>query len=641
MEISLGRKGKWLLTFSASLIFLISLSLSTAEAHSTLERTVPGSGITLDKPPANIEIWFEDPVVIHSESVKVFDEKGKEVQRGKPFSDAEDPRHIVLFLQENLPPGIYTVQYNLIALDGYVIRDEYNFEIAKPSVSSEKQGEFRLIKTSPSDGEITKESPAQIELWFTHAAQVTALGVFGKESSVLAKEPYADPKDPRHVIVPLEKLPSSGTYQVTWYAVPIENSESHIRLDFQGIFYFSVNEVTSLISNQTTPLFQSFSSGFNLKHVAHWLAFFGLLTLAGGRWFQVMIANNTGNYRYWIRLSWVAFGASTAGFILLIVQRRLELAQIPLAEFITLKFVWIPALQIILLTVSTLLLRTRLQLAGFIIAVLLWPFAIGHATYPRYGGYWAVGMNFIHLLAISVWVGGLLALLVMIPKENPLPWLKQTGIKYSKWAFWSMILIILSGIGMATQFLPSFSLGSLLLSDWGKALLFKVILVILIVALAYWQRRALQQMTEKGITALVRRGRIELLYALLIIFAAAVLIESKPSAASQGVFPRSMVKENLKISVDISPMGIGPNDILLRFNGKPGLKQVKAILFMPPEWRKENIAFNLGNGTYKLSGNFLHAAGTMYMEVEAWKADGSKVVFPFRIVVPGEMRLYE
>ncbi|WP_430102851.1 ATP-binding protein [Paenibacillus validus] len=85
----------------------------------------------------------------------------------------------------------------------------------------------------------------------------------------------------------------------------------------------------------------------------------------------------------------------------------MELQQMPLSEFLALQFVWIPILQIILLSTSTLLLRNKLQLVGLVVAVLIWPFSTGHSTYPRYGGYFAVGMDLVHLLAVSVWMGGL------------------------------------------------------------------------------------------------------------------------------------------------------------------------------------------------------------------------------------------
>jgi len=194
---------------------------------------------------------------------------------------------------------------------------------------------------------------------------------------------------------------------------------------------------------------------------------------------------------------------------------------------------------------------------------------------------------------------------------------------------------------MTLEFLPSFLLASLLISDWGKSLLWKVFLFIGMVGVGYLQRHSLKKIALQGLHALMRRGRIELLYGVLILFAAAILIESNPIAAEQGVYPTRHAKDGTNVSVKIAPFRAGKSDIDIHFQNQPEFKKVRVQFYMPPEYRKENTAFSLGNGNYRVSGNFLHAAGTMYMEVEAEKMDGTKTVFPFRIVVPGEIRQYE
>ena len=623
------------------LAFGVFLSISSAEAHSSLQKTYPQTNEHLDKPPTKVEIWFEDPVVIHSESIKVKNEKDIELQRGKPFVDSKNRKHIIVFLEENLSPGLYTVFFDVIALDGYVVRDQYTFIIKEPSVSTEIKRELRLVEASPGDGNIVKTSPQQIDLWFNQPAEITALGLFNKDDTFLTQEPYSNPKDPRHVIIELNEELSQGTYQVSWFATPLDKTGREFATDFQGIYYFAVEDVSTLVSGQNSAAFRWFSSSFGIKHFAHWFAFIGLLTLLGGSWFSHGIAKGEGNYTRWRKISGILYGISIIGLILLLIQRRLELSNLSLADYFALQFAWIPALQILLVTVSQWLTKGKLRILLGMVSVLLWPFATGHTTYPRYGGYIAIGMDMLHLLAVSVWMGGLLALILMLPKEENSQWLKQAGIAYSKWAFWSMITIILTGIGMTLQFVPSFTWGSLLVSDWGKALVLKAILAVVILFLSYWQRHSLQHLPVKVIDLFVRRGRIELIYGVLILFAAAFLIESKPSAADQGVYPKTMVKEDMEVSVSISPFRMGSNDINIHFQNETELEQVKVKFFMPPEWKKENKAFSLGNGNYKVTGNFLHASGTLYMEVEAWKPNGEKVVFSFRVVVPGEMRMYE
>jgi copper transport protein len=634
-------RNKLLFILSLLLAFGVFLPVSSVEAHSSLQKTYPQADEPLDKPPTKVEIWFEDPVVIHSKSIKVKNEKGNELQRGQPFVDSKDRSHIIVFLEENLSPGLYTVTFDVIALDGYVVRDQFKFIINEPSVSTGIKPELRLEKASPGDGNIIETSPQQIDLWFNQPAEITALGLFNKNDTFLTQEPYSDPEDPRHVIIKLNEELSPGTYQVSWFASPVDKTGRVIAADVQGIYYFAVEDLSTLVSGQDSAAFRWFSSSLGIKHIAHWFAFIGLLTLLGGSWFSHGIAKGEGNYLRWRRISGILYGISVIGLIFLLIQRRLELSNLSLSDYIALQFAWIPALQILLVTVSQWLTKGKFRILLGAASVLLWPFASGHTTYPRYGGYIAIGMDMLHLLAVSIWMGGLLALILMLPREKSSEWLKQAGTDYSKWAFWSMITIILTGIGMTLQFVPSFTWGSLMVSDWGKALVLKAILATVILMLAFWQRRSLQQLPAKAIDLFVRRGRMELIYGVLILFAAAILIESKPSAADQGVYPKTMVKEDMEVAVSISPFRMGSNDIMIQFRNHPDLEQVKVIFYMPPEWKKENKAFSLGNGNYKVTGNFLHASGTLYMEVEAWRPNGEKVVFPFRVVVPGEMRLYE
>jgi copper transport protein len=612
---------------------------SYVQAHSTLQQTYPPANETLDTPPAKVELWFEDPVVIHSESIVVLDANGTNVQRGHTFVVTEDRRRIITFLKDDLAPGLYTVKFNVIALDGYVVREQFTFLVQASDQANLKKNP-ELIKAEPGDGDVIRGSTQQIDLWYSEPVEITALGVFGKDSAVLTDEPIQDPADPLHVTVNLRNELSPGTYQVSWYASPKDKTGRQVLSDIQGLYYFSVEEVTTLISSQNTTSFRWFSRFIDLTHIAHWLSFIGLLTLLGGTWFATTISKHAGDRARWRATSHILYGLTVVGLALLWLIRKSELSELPFSDFILLQFSWVPLVQILLLSVGHWLIKDKLQILFFTAAVLLWPFHTGHSTYPRYGDYLAIGMDLIHLISVSVWLGGLLALIILLSKAEDELKSSEVIHSYSKWAFWSMIAIIVSGIGMTLQFVPNFTWGSLMVSDWGKALVLKVIFTLVILALAFWQRRTLQQLPGKAVHLLIRRGRMEMLYAVLILLLATVLIESKPSAADQGVYPQKVTVENLELSVDIEPLQVGANDILLQFSD-PNLEEVRVKLFMPPNWKKENKAFGLGNGLYKVTGNLLHGSGTIYMEVEATKKDGQSVTFPIRIVVPGELRLYE
>lgn len=247
-------------------------------------------------------------------------------------------------------------------------------------------------------------------------------------------------------------------------------------------------------------------------------------------------------------------------------------------------------------------------------------------------------MDALHLFGVSFWIGGLLALLIMTPKEGRATWLKEAGRSYSKWAFVSLIIIIISGLWMTMSYVPSFTLESMLTSNWGKMIWLKVVLSLVIISLGYFQRRFLYRFAQNSVDPFFKRVRAELIVGGLILFAAALLITFSPSEAEQGVYPKELVQAGIEASVEITPFKVGLNDIIIRFPlQQEEFEQVRVTFSMPPQWKVENTAFPVGDGVYQLTGNFLHSAGTMYIDIEATTSTGKKVVFPFRVQVPGQM----
>ena len=119
------------------------------------------------------------------------------------------------------------------------------------------------------------------------------------------------------------------------------------------------------------------------------------------------------------------------------------------------------------------------------------------------------------------------------------------------------------------------------------------------------------------------------------------LVAANPSTAEQGVYKEITQQQDLDLSVSVTPLEMGLNTITLDFKNGSKISNVKVELNMPPSWRIENNAFKVDAGTYKLTGNLLHAAGTVSMKVKVWMNNGDKIQIPYRIVVPGEVRFNE
>lgn len=629
------RKVLSVIMFAFIIIFLIP-GIS-GFAHSSLEKTYPIEGEKLPKSPPTIEFWLQDPVVLHPESIKLVDSLGNTIELEKTIVDPNDKTHIISKLTEKLPDGKYVASINVIALDGFVLQEEIRFEVVYEEIKQNKE-ELKALKYSPADGEIVGGHPHKIDLWFNQPAEITAIGVFdNRQQSIRLKEPYVDPKDPNHIIVEIDEELSQGTYQVTWYARPsiVDDKNQADRLD---VFYFAVDEFTPIQQMNMGESTKSFwFESMGLKQIGYWLVFIGISILFGGAFFHSVISRQN-NLRKWNKLSFILLLLVIIGEAMILTLQKGELENLSLMEFLSLKFVWIPLLQIALLTIGLLFKKARLLFYGA--ALLLLSFITGHASYPRYGGNLTIAVNAFHLFAASIWLGGLFAIIIIPKKEDMKEWLKGALPKFSKWALISLVVLIVTGLVMTYQYIPSFTIGSFIKSEWGKAVIFKIAATFFVLIIGFYQRRAIKNITTKAVTTVINRAKVEIIYGVFIMIFASLLVVSTPSAAEQGVYPSSIEKEDVELKVDISPLNPGLNVLAMEFGNKE-IEKVEVTLSMPPNYSVTYNAFKVEEGVFKITGNLLHAAGTMTMTIKATVTNGEEIEFPFKIVIPGKMRFNE
>ncbi|TFE27471.1 copper resistance CopC/CopD family protein [Cohnella luojiensis] len=614
----------------AFLLVAAFIPISTIEAHSPIEKRSPESDAILEAAPSKIELFFEEPVEIHRSSIIVRNEQQSEVQLGMPRLDPGDTRHMMIDLQKVLPSGLYSVFIDVVAIDGHALKEKYDFQIKLKETTYEQRFEkLKLERTSPEDGTITKASPRKIEVWYSEEAEMDYFGLLNdEEQNVPTEIPAMDPNDPKHFIINLNQELPPGTYSI----------HSQVKIGDQkkyDIEYFAVQQFTA-ISGPAYSFGDSFLKHIQLLQWTHWFSYMTLLSLVGGYLIQLFIIRNSGNQNRWRFFANVLYGASIAALLLEVVANKVQYSEIIWKDFIGFYFVRILVAQIVLLLISYIIVWNRIKLL-LLFSVLLGLALTGHTAAPSYGGIWSVTLDFIHLLSVSIWIGGLLTFGVIAPKENTMEWLKEKGKIFSKWALVSMILIPITGILMTIRFVPSFSLSSMLSSYWGEMLLTKGILFIGIIAIGAWQRRILGKWAA-GIAAHFRKWlRIELVIAALVLFAAGVLVDLSPKDAEEGIYPQTQTVKGVQAMVQISPLIAAPNEITIRFNEPSDIQRVIVKFSTTTGWIVENSAFSFGNGEYKLTGYYFHAPGTMNMEIHAYRSDGTVVKLPYKIQVPGIM----
>ncbi|MDC3425766.1 copper resistance protein CopC [Aquibacillus sp. 3ASR75-11] len=624
------------------LLFILFFFIFTEPigAHSALKGTTPSGSEVLKKSPSTIEVWFKDPVEIHKESLQLIDTDGNKVPIGNTEVDPEDSTHIIAKLDQELKPGKYSVKINTIAQDGYVINEEFTFSVKDTAIKNKSFGILELVKSNLQDGIVYEQSPKQMELVFNQPVNINVVGIFDdKRAPISTKAPESDPDNPNKVIIPFTEELASGTYQVTWIGSPANNDKQV--LANQGVFYFAIGEFTPFgIGGEVLNVAPSTSYGFTLerKQLAYWLMFVGLTMLFGIACFYTFIIKNQYLAR-WNKMNLLFYLISFSGITLLLVEQKLALSELSFSDFFLLKFSWIPIVQLILLTLGIWLKKVRFLLYG--LALLLSPFIIGHATYPRYGGYITLVASSIHILGAAIWIGCLFAFIAKPKQENAMDWLKKAGPSFSKWAFISMIGIAVSGIWMSVAFLPSFSIQSLIESEWGRSLIVKVALFLFVISVAYFQRKTIKKLGSKLASSVYKKGWIELTYGVMIILFASTLVAANPSAAEQGLYKEPNPEQSLELDVKVTPIEIGLSTITIKLLEDVPVSNVRVKLGMPPDWFIENNAFKVDEGTYKLTGNLLHAAGTVNMTIKVTMENGEEIQIPYEIVVPGEIRFNE
>jgi copper transport protein len=627
------------LTMFMLFIFFFFFFTTVVLAHSSLEKTSPIEGQVLTVSPTQVDLWFKESVELYSGSISVKNESGIDMQNGKAYVDKKDGEHVIVPLQQHLSNGMYVVKANVLSLDGHILKEQYSFILKAPMVDDQKDEQeppeanieeevIKLVDSSPKDGAILPTLPSNIDLWFNQPVTVSKGSIMlfnDQREKMKIIEIKLDPDDPRHVIAESPGNLKSGTYIVNWFVNSVRDKEMYL-----GTSYFAIDQVTVLapVEGIRSNTVLSVIEGSDFPE---WLSYIGVLILFGVAWFVTVISPQIRLSTHWTSASKVLYGISILG---LLAQLGFTWSGIPNAtwvDILSFRIGWVPLIQIGLLSIAFSFQRGKSSLVTYGITILLFSL-IGHSF--SYGGPIFIIINTMHLLAVSIWIGGLMALL-FLPNEGRFDELKRSGKLYSKWALWAIIVIIATGIAMSIDFSSSW-LG-LLYSIWGKYIWIKVSLLVLIIILGFLQMRSLKSINKQHETPFFQRVKAELIIGSLILFAAAVLVDLSPLAADKGITPEKIVVQGSEARMEMDPIVVGRNVVTVDFTENQDFKEVKISFSMPPqreglEWR----AFDLGNGKYQVQGDQFTFPGIWYVDVIALKENGEKVIFPFEVQIPEE-----
>ena len=358
-----------------------------------------------------------------------------------------------------------------------------------------------LLQTTPVASRVVNTPPKEVALRYSEAVEprfaiVSVTDASGSRET--AGSPSRSPADADTLVIPLKRL-HEGWYLVYWRVISVDGHP------VRGAFTFALGPNPGPAPQFVIPSISETAATPRLV-TARWVAFLSMMAAIGLFVLRIivarpMVARVSGTR---LRSVTIAFGvASVVALLAIPIYVLLATAEFALRSFWSfgalfplvrvsafgrgwLDLELIFALFAAAAAVAIWLDRPErgqrsiaavLALAGALgaaAACLLVPGTVGHAgqTSPR--GL-SLAFDWFHLVGGSVWVGGLIGLVVLaasLPAARRVAGLVVCVPRFSNVAFVSVLVLIGAGIGSSVQQMPT--LASLWQTSYGKALLVKI-----------------------------------------------------------------------------------------------------------------------------------------------------------------------
>ncbi len=531
-----------------------------------------------------------------------------------------------------------------------------------------------LLRTSdPAAGAVLSTAPSQVIITFTEAPdpQLSSIQLLDSTGAVVSKQ-HAEPVpgNPRQLRLALPHLPD-GAYTVTWRTV--SKVDGHVTA---GSYAFGVGVTPPAGTGGSSAGAQAGSAPIRpVSAAGRWALDWGLILLLGAGVAGAFVARAvTRTHRVLLIGAWLL---AAAGLVAMTLSERAAvgvslgtlLRSSSGRDIVTLAFTLLAPLVMVVVT----LVRPRWESLLFLAIATAAPMFVvaisGHAA-GQSPEWLHVGVQWIHLLAVGVWIGGLAWLLVSMLS---LGGEERRGAirRFSAIAAYALAITIASGIGRAWAELGGWR--PLFDTAFGITLLIKSALVAVLVALAAMNRYRFLPRTEveDPEAAGVRRTvRFEVLTAVAVIAVTAVLSQlppgvyvteasAKPAVAQSVTVSGSDFGTSVRVRLTITPGSVGPNAFVAHVNdfdtGKPVPATSVGLRFELPS-RPDIAASTLplkrsAPGVWSAQGANLSIDGTWDVTAEIQEATGA-VEVPLKVrtrlppeniqvsEVPGQPTLY-
>jgi len=518
------------------------------------------------------------------------------------------------------------------------------------SAASPAWAHATLLQTDPAPGAVLQQSPSAITLNFdsTVSAALGAIRVYSGDGTRVDNGRVE--VSGATVRLPLPHL-KSGAYVVTWR---VTSSDTH---PVGGAFTFQIGTAANATSPAVVHLAQRLlgSQGGDqlvgvLYGAARWLVFAGLTLFLGAASFGLIVWPAARHSRRARRLVWggwtVVLIATVVSFVLygpyaagLSISSTTRLSLI--GDTFGVRFGELAAARLLLLLLAVPLLRllfgnrAHAAVARSAPGVLFAAVALLLAATPGLAahavtGRWiveAVGADALHVLAMAVWLGGLVVLAAALLPRRDLGEIRAVLPRWSRVAAVCLTVIVATGVFQAYRQIGG--LAELRSTDYGRLLIVKVLVFAFMLPLAAFGREIVLQLAPPPRRARIRRAAVvaggsdddlptqdvepaetqhirllrrsvwvEVGIGAAVLAVTALLVNAPParkaaavSAATQGGQATVAMKSSqARVDVTVTPAKAGQNDVRVTTEGPGGTPEDFQGLRLTLDLPSKNIA---------------------------------------------------
>ncbi|MCQ6280782.1 copper resistance protein CopC [Bacillus sp. EB600] len=518
-----------------------------------------------------------------------------------------------------------------------------------------------IIKSTPSENETLRHSPQKVSIQFDETIQPAfhSIQVFNsKGNQVDQKNGHIDPINSSIIECGLKQNLPNGTYQIQWKVV---SSDGH---PVEGVIPFQIGNGNK---NQDGSTVNQESKGYT-PHldliIIRWLQYVSNACFVGILFIYLFVlpkefAQDTmvkNILRRLIKYSFVFLCLSI--IVSLPLQATIESTsswgtafniEILRNMLLNTSFgkVWIIQMDSLLFLFMTTYL---LSVHRFNKPIWVWislVLGIGLLLTKSFTSHAAssgnpiltIGMDFLHLLSASIWIGSLIVFVALSPirrkidsKNHYMAMIKR----FSKWGIITVLILTITGVLSSFFSIPNFR--SLVYTDYGKVLSGKIILLFIMMIFATINFQKGKRNSEKGLTMSLWG---ELTTGIIVLILAVILTNLPTAMASPGpVNKTKTLKNGNSVILHVTPNIIGKNtfEVLLKNRNGQATKDIEQITltFTSLEMTMSDDTITLSkirSGKYKATGMDFNMAGRWNVHVHVLTKDLETVDTDFQVFV--------